>query len=69
MKYLIHIGLLSIIMGNQVLMAKTDSLRMKTLSRKERLILDPLSPSRAAFILRLCQGWVRPILDNIGKFH
>ena len=54
-------------MGNQVLMAKTDSLRMKTLSRKERLILDPLSPSRAAFYSAIVPGMGQAYLGQYWK--
>ena len=67
MKYLILIGLFSIIMGNQFLMAQTDSLTMKTLSRKERLILDPLSPSRAAFYSAIVPGMGQAYLGQYWK--
>ena len=67
MKQLLQGLVLIASLGSQPLFAQLDSLQSETLSRKQRLIANPLTPSKAAFYSAILPGLGQAYLGKYWK--
>ncbi|MBT6568948.1 MAG: hypothetical protein HON19_08630, partial [Flavobacteriales bacterium] len=67
MKQLLQGLVLIACLGSQPLFAQLDSLQSETLSRKQRLIANPLTPSKAAFYSAILPGLGQAYLGKYWK--